>query len=146
MSWFTFLFKRKELAPAEERYTIKLSVCHETYTVEEFDLQFKRDTDRNGLPDGEAYGGFITCTLTGIPGDGLLRWAAYSRLYEDGDLRIYQKDDPDLPAVFALHFTDGNCIRFQRRIDSTAHTCSVTLLFAARILKLADEEFENNWH
>ncbi|MCS2696021.1 hypothetical protein NXW27_00435 [Phocaeicola dorei] len=32
---------------------MRLSVCHETYSIEEFDLQFKRNTDRDGLPEGE---------------------------------------------------------------------------------------------
>ena len=57
----------------DDRYVMRLSVCHETYSIEEFDLQFKRNTDRDGLPEGEAYGGFITCTLTGMPGNELLR-------------------------------------------------------------------------
>ena len=48
----------------DDRYVMRLSVCHETYSIEEFDLQFKRNTDRDGLPEGEAYGGFITCTLS----------------------------------------------------------------------------------
>ena len=73
MNWFAALFKRKEPGTVNDRYAMKLSVCHETYTVEEFDLQFKRNTDRDGLPEGEAYGGFVTCTLAGMPGDGLLR-------------------------------------------------------------------------
>ena len=51
----------------DDRYVMRLSVCHETYSIEEFDLQFKRNTDRDGLPEGEAYGGFITCTLIGMP-------------------------------------------------------------------------------
>ena len=75
----------------DDRYVMRLSVCHETYSIEEFDLQFKRNTDRDGLPEGEAYGGFITCTLIGMPGDELLRWAAYSHSREDGEIRIYQK-------------------------------------------------------
>lgn len=62
----------------DDRYVMRMSVCHETYSIEEFDLQFKRNTDRDGLPEGEAYGGFVTCTLTGMPGNELLRWAAYS--------------------------------------------------------------------
>lgn len=41
----------------DDRYVMRLSVCHETYSIEEFDLQFKRNTDRDGLPEGEAYGG-----------------------------------------------------------------------------------------
>lgn len=45
----------------DDRYVMRLSVCHEAYSIEEFDLQFKRNTDRDGLPEGEAYGGFITC-------------------------------------------------------------------------------------
>lgn len=145
MNWFTSLFKRKDSAVPDDRYVMWLTVCHETYAVEEFDLKFKRDTDRDGLPEGEAYGGFVTCTLTGMPGDGLLRWAAYSRMYEDGDLRIYRKDEPDQQAAFALRFTEGNCIRFRRRIDHTTHECSIVLLFAARTLKFTNEEFENEW-
>ena len=72
----------------DDRYVMRLSVCHEAYSIEEFDLQFKRNTDRDGLPEGEAYGGFITCTLIGMPGDELLRWAAYSHSHEDGEIRI----------------------------------------------------------
>lgn len=53
MNWFAALFKRKEPGTVNDRYAMKLSVCHETYTVEEFDLQFKRNTDRDGLPEGE---------------------------------------------------------------------------------------------
>ena len=79
----------------DDRYVMRLSVCHETYSIEEFDLQFKRNTDRDGLPEGEAYGGFITCTLIGMPGDELLRWAAYSHSREDGEIRIYQKEQPN---------------------------------------------------
>ena len=145
MNWFTSLFKRKDSAVPDDRYVMWLTVCHETYAVEEFDLKFKRDTDRDGLPEGEAYGGFVTCTLTGMPGDGLLRWAAYSRMYEDGDLRIYRKDEPDQQATFALRFTEGNCIRFRRKIDHSTHECSIVLLFAARTLKFTNEEFENEW-
>lgn len=145
MSWFTSLFKRKDSTVPDDRYVMRLTVCHETYEVEEFDLRFERGTDRNGLPEGEAYGGFVTCRLTGMPGDGLLRWAAY-RVYEDGDLRIYRKDEPDQQATFALRFTDGNCIRFRRRTDRTTHECSIVLLFAARTLKFTNEEFENEWH
>ena len=145
MNWFTSLFKRKDSAVPDDRYVMWLTVCHETYAVEEFDLKFKRDTDRDGLPEGEAYGGFVTCTLTGMPGDGLLRWAAYSRMYEDGDLRIYRKDEPDQQATFALRFTEGNCIRFRRRMDHSTHECSIVLLFAARTLKFTNEEFENEW-
>ena len=26
----------------DDRYVMRLSVCHETYSIEEFDLQFKR--------------------------------------------------------------------------------------------------------
>ena len=95
MNWFAALFKRKEPGTVNDRYAMKLSVCHEIYTVEEFDLQFKRNTDRDGLPEGEAYGGFVTCTLAGMPGDGLLRWGAYSQPCEDGNLRVYWKDKPD---------------------------------------------------
>lgn len=146
MNWFTSLFKRKDSTASADRYVMRLSVGHETYAVEEFDLKFKRDTDRNGLPEGEAYGGFVTCTLTGMPGDGLLRWAAYSRMYEDGDLRIYRKDEPDQQAAFALRFTEGNCICFRRRIDHSTHENSIVLLFAARTLKFVNEEFENEWH
>lgn len=145
MNWFSSLFKRKDSAVPDDRYVMRLTVCHETYAVEEFDLKFKRDTDRDGLPEGEAYGGFVTCTLTGMPGDGLLRWAAYSRMYEDGDLRIYRKDEPDQQAAFALRFTKGNCIRFRRKIDHSTHECSIVLLFAARTLKFTNEEFENEW-
>mgnify|MGYP000370480232 CR=1 FL=1 len=79
----------------DDRYVMRLSVCHETYSIEEFDLQFKRNTDRDGLPEGEAYGGFVTCTLSGMPGDELLRWAAYSHSHEDGEIRIYLKEQPD---------------------------------------------------
>ena len=32
----------------DDRYVMRLSVCHETYSIEEFDLQFKRNTDRDG--------------------------------------------------------------------------------------------------
>ena len=66
MNWFAALFKRKEPGTVNDRYAMKLSVCHEIYTVEEFDLQFKRNTDRDGLPEGEAYGGFVTCTLAAV--------------------------------------------------------------------------------
>ena len=44
MNWFAALFKRKEPGTVNDRYAMKLSVCHEIYTVEEFDLQFKRNT------------------------------------------------------------------------------------------------------
>ncbi|MCS2277665.1 hypothetical protein NXW50_05360 [Bacteroides thetaiotaomicron] len=77
----------------------------------------KRNTDRDGLPEGEAYGGFVTCTLSGMPGDELLRWAAYSHSREDGEIRIFQKDQPDQQAAFALRFVEGNCIRLQRKVD-----------------------------
>lgn len=144
MNWFAALFKRKEPGTVNDRYAMKLSVCHETYTVEEFDLQFKRNTDRDGLPEGEAYGGFVTCTLVGMPGDGLLRWGAYSQPCEDGDLRVYRKDKPDQEAVFVLRFVEGNCIRLQRKVDRMNQKSSITLLFAARILQFSDDEFENN--
>lgn len=144
MNWFAALFKRKEPGTVSDRYAMKLSVCHETYMVEEFDLQFKRNTDRDGLPEGEAYGGFVTCTLTGMPGDGLLRWGAYSQPCEDGDLRVYRKDKPDQEAVFVLRFVEGNCIRLQRKVDRMNQKSSITLLFAARILQFSDDEFENN--
>ena len=143
MNWFAALFKRKEPGTVNDRYAMKLSVCHETYTVEEFDLQFKRNTNRDGLPEGEAYGGFVTCTLTGMPGDGLLRWGAYSQPCEDGDLRVYRKDKPDQEAVFVLRFVEGNCIRLQRKVDRMNQK-SIILLFAARILQFSDDEFENN--
>ena len=32
----------------DDRYVMRMSVCHETYSIEEFDLQFKRNTDRDG--------------------------------------------------------------------------------------------------
>ena len=108
----------------DDRYVMRLSVCHETYSIEEFDLQFKRNTDRDGLPEGEAYGGFVTCTLTGMPGNELLRWAAYSDSREDGEIRIYQKDQPDQQATFALRFVEGNCIRLQRKVDRISHSGS----------------------
>ena len=60
----------------DERYVMRLSVCHETYSIDEFDLQFRRNTDRDGLSEGEAYGGFVSCTLTGMAGDEWLRGAA----------------------------------------------------------------------
>ena len=37
----------------DDRYVMRLSVCHETYSIEEFDLQFKRNTDRDGLRSEE---------------------------------------------------------------------------------------------
>lgn len=146
MNWFTSLFKNKKSSMPDDRYVMRLSVCHETYSIEEFDLQFKRNTDRDGLPEGEAYGGFITCTLIGMPGDELLRWAAYSHSREDGEIRIYQKDQPDQQAAFALRFVEGNCIRLQRKVDRISNSSSIVLLFAARTLKFIDEEFENEWH
>lgn len=145
MSWFTSLFQRNASVPAADRYVMKLSVCNETYDLEEFDLQFKRDTDRNGLPEGEAYGGFVTCTLAGMPGDGLLRWGAYSHPRENGEVRIYLKDQPDRQAVFGLRFTDGNCLRLQRKVNRTDNTCSIHLLFAAKELQFGNEVFENDW-
>lgn len=130
----------------DDRYVMRLSVCHETYSIEEFDLQFKRNTDRDRLPEGEAYGGFITCTLTGMPGNELLRWAAYSDSREDGEIRIYQKDQHDQQAAFALRFVEGNCIRLQRKVDRISHSGSIVLLFAARTMRFTNEEFENEWH
>lgn len=44
MSWFTSLFKRKDSTASADRYVMRLTVCHETYAVEEFDLKFKRET------------------------------------------------------------------------------------------------------
>ena len=127
MNWFTSLFKNKKSSMPDARYVMRLSVCHETYSIEEFDLQFKRNTDRDGLPEGEAYGGFVTCTLSGMPGDELLRWAAYN-------------------AAFALSFVEGNCIRLQRKVDRISHSGSIVLLFAARTMRFTNEEFENEWH
>ncbi|MCS2282384.1 hypothetical protein NXW50_30940 [Bacteroides thetaiotaomicron] len=31
-----------------------------------------------------------------------MRWAAYSHSREDGEIRIFQKDEPDQQAAFAL--------------------------------------------
>ena len=53
MDWVTSLFKNKKASRPDDRYVMRLSVCHETYSIEEFDLQFKRNTDRDGLPEGE---------------------------------------------------------------------------------------------
>ncbi|MFR3524885.1 MAG: type VI secretion system tube protein TssD [Bacteroides uniformis] len=146
MSWFSSLFKRKSSAPANDRYVMRLVVCNEAYTIDEFDLRFKRDTDRNDLPEGKAYGGFITCTLSGMPGNGLLGWGADNRRNETGEIRIYEKDKPDENAVFALRCVDANCIRFQRTVDRASDTHSMVILFAARLLRFVDEEFENEWH
>ena len=49
MNWFSSLFKRKDSAVPDDRYVMRLTIGHETYAVEEFDLKFKRDTDRDGL-------------------------------------------------------------------------------------------------
>ncbi|MCS2696020.1 hypothetical protein NXW27_00430 [Phocaeicola dorei] len=46
-----------------------------------------------------------------------MRWAAYSHSHEDGEIRIYLKEQPDQQAAFALRFVEGNCIRLQRKVD-----------------------------
>ena len=54
MNWFAALFKRKEPGTVNDRYAMKLSVCHETYTVEEFDPDpFLEALDKYGLPRSE---------------------------------------------------------------------------------------------
>ena len=51
MNWFAALFKRKEPGTVNDRYAMKLSVCHETYTVEEFDPDpFMDMLNQYGLP------------------------------------------------------------------------------------------------
>ena len=81
-----------------------------------------------------------------MPGNEQLRWAAYSDSREDGEIRIYQKDQPDQQAAFALRFVEGNCIRLQRKVDRISHPGSIILLFAARTMRFTNEEFENEWH
>ena len=82
----------------------------------------------------------------GMPGDELLRWAAYSHPVKTAKYGSTRRSNPDQQAAFALRFVEGNCIRLQRKVDRISNSSSIVLLFAARTLKFIDEEFENEWH
>lgn len=44
MSWFNTLFKKKNVMGNDDHYIMKLCVGEEIYDIEDFNLQFKRDT------------------------------------------------------------------------------------------------------
>ena len=145
MSWFNTLFKKKNVMGNDDHYIMKLCVGEEIYDIEDFNLQFKRDTNRIGFLEGEAYGGIIMCMLQGMPGDTLLRWGTFTQTYMNGEIRVYQKDQPNQQAAFVAHFTDGNCIQFQRKVDNVNHKQYILIRFASRLLEFINDEFENQW-
>lgn len=146
MEWLKSIFGKKETSSNNEGIIIELVIRDEKYILEQFDIEFKRNKNRNSYHESEVYGGFITCTFDGYIGKHLLAWAVYGDQREDGDIRFYiRKHSLEQGATLALRFMEANCIYLNRIVNNQKNERKNKLIIAPHILKIGSEEFVNNW-
>lgn len=146
MGWFKKFFEKKDTFLKKEDIIAELIIRDEKYVLEQVDIEFKRDKNQHGMPESEAYGGFITCIVSGFIGKKLLAWAIYNDQREDGNIRFYnRKHNLQQGATFTLMFMDANCISFFREINNQKNKRTTKLVIAPHILKIGNEEFINEW-
>jgi hypothetical protein len=114
------------------------------YILEEFDMDFRQDTNDKNQPESDVYGGLITLTISETPDEWLTAWMMNLQEKHDGELR-FLINAPKIMESAALHivFKDAYCVSYQKVIHPAGAGLLTTLIISPRVVKIGQEEFEN---
>jgi len=116
------------------------------YILDEFDIDFRQDTDDKNQPNSETYGGLITITTSDVPDEFLTAWMMNLHETRDGEIRfIPNADKMEEGTALYVSFKDAYCISYQKVIHPSGVGTQTTLIISPRYVKIGGEEFENKW-
>ncbi len=127
---------------------IKFYFMDKTYIVEDFDIHFKQDIDKyKNKADSLPYGGIMSVTLSEPPDHSINEWMMQTYMVRDGEIRfLSNKSKIRESPLFSISFFDAYCIKYQKKIDAAEYGLLTTIVISPRLIKIGNEEFENNWN
>jgi len=147
MKFFERIMNRRLYASSKKmpQQVIKFFFMDKTYILEEFDLNFNQDRDKNGKPEGYTKGGIITLTFGETPDYSINEWMCREKLLRSGQIsfmsgNIKIKKGADL----IISFTDAYCIQYKKSIEENG-LFFTTLTISPRSIRIGNEEFTNRW-
>jgi hypothetical protein len=117
----------------EARLACELTVDGQKYMLEEFDMDFDRQSGRRYVSMYAVFGEKLSPELEA--------WITRN-IRKDGRVRFYRNSEQmEEGAVFDLLFHDAACVRYGKSANDGGHP-QTTLVLAARRIKLMNEEYE----
>ncbi len=154
MGLFDLFIKKKEVQirtqepgrKEDAKVVAELRLGEEKYELIKFDLNFKQDLGRKGLPEGGVYGGRMSCVIRGVPGKLLMAWAISPYLKKDGEIRFYNRNRVIGGGTdFLMRFMGAHCLYIHHQVSIRDHIDRTDLVIAPHGMKVGGDEFENNW-
>lgn len=135
--------------PSTGQIRISLDLEDNSYEANLFDIDFKQDINEKNELEGGSYGGIIFLGLKNIHSEHeLCEWIAATRLYHDGEVRIYQESEngQHKTLLFSVVFKDACCISYRKQCHAGVPGVVTEIKIAPRSLQIGNEEFENQWN
>jgi hypothetical protein len=116
-----------------------------TYILEEFDMNFRQDTNEKNQPDSDIYGGLISLTFGETPDENINRWMMNTYERQDGEFR-FLINTVKLMEGAALHilFKNAYCINYRKVIIPNGAGLLTTLTISPGFIRIGNEEFDND--
>lgn len=125
---------------------VKFFFRGQIFILEEFDMEFRQETDEKNRPSGEVYGGFITVTVSEPPGEQLTEWMINPYERRDGEFRFLRNEGKiQEGALLHVLFRDAYCTEYHRTAHPQGAGLLTTLVISPRRIRIGKEEFENGW-
>ena len=144
MNFFEKIRSIKWFEKKEAEMVVAFSFRGNTYILDEFDIDFRQDTDDKNQPYSETYGGLITITTSDVPDEFLTAWMMNLHETRDGEIRfIPDANQMAEGAVLYVLFKDAYCVSYQKVMHPSGIGTQTTLIISPRYVKIGNEEFEN---
>ena len=130
----------------EAKVIVKFFFRGQTFILEEFDIEFCRETDEKNRPSGKMYGGLVTVTIGEPPGELLTEWMMNPHERRDGEFRFLRNEGKIVEgAVLHVVFRDACCTEYHKAAHPRGAGLLTTLVISPRLIRVGNEEFENDW-
>jgi len=107
-------------------------------------FHFKQPIDVSGHPAAIPQGGTINLLLVSNSHAGLFDWMISPLQTKNGKITFLRYDT--MSKLKILEFENAYCIEYHETFDQSGeHPMQVQLTLSARIVKLDDSTFKNNW-
>jgi hypothetical protein len=125
---------------------VKFFFRGQTYILEEFDIEFRQDTDEKNHPCDEMRGGIITVTISEPPSEQLTEWMINSYEKRDGEFHFFRNDNKIREsAIMYIFFRDAYCTACHKTAHPQGAGLLTALVITPRWIRIGNEEFENKW-
>ncbi|WP_165022338.1 MULTISPECIES: type VI secretion system tube protein TssD [unclassified Dysgonomonas] len=111
------------------------------YEIEHFNVSFRQPVDHKGQPQSETKGGIIHINITQGADYNLYDWAKRENKRKNGKV-LFRTETAG--TVLEVVFTNANCIRLTRSIDSFSGT-KTSLVIAPEKVSMNGITHENKW-